>query len=102
MPGNGARKPGGAEVAKCFSDSVLTPKFFEEHWEKRPLHWRSAERGQCANGLPEAFSVDDLVSLVRIAGPNLKMFRHSEAAKTDNFMLAYLEGASLVVNQADR
>lgn len=81
---------------------MLTPKFFEEHWEKAPLHWRAAEHGKEGNLLPKAMSVDDVIALVRLSGSSLKMFKKGESCNLDNFLLAYLDGASLIVNQADR
>lgn len=92
----------GTDIAKNFCQHVLTPEFFEKHWERYPLHHRGSVKGPAGNLLPSVITVDDVVSIIRRAGPSLKMFRHGEPYDTDNFMIAYLDGASMIVNQADR
>jgi len=98
----GKARPSGVDVARGLCEEILTEEFFEKHWERTPLHFRSADRGRTANRLPEALSTDDIMALIRKSGHSLKMFRHGEASDLDNFMVAYLEGASMIVNQADR
>lgn len=94
--------PTGADVARSLCEEILTEEFWATHWERKPLHWSARERGRTANRLPEALSVDDVMAVIRKSGSSLKMFRHGEACEIDNFMVAYLEGASMIVNQADR
>ncbi|CAK0846345.1 unnamed protein product [Prorocentrum cordatum] len=103
-PADGAppAKPSGIDVARAVREELLTPEFFAKHWERAPLHWSARERGRGANRLPEAISVDDIVALIRRSGPNLKMFRQGDPYDSDSFPEAYLDGASMIVNQADR
>jgi len=89
-------------VARGLCEEILTEEFFSKHWEKTPLHFRAAERGRTANRLPDALSTDDVMALIRKSGHSLKMFKYGEASELDNFMAAYLEGSSMIVNQADR
>jgi len=94
--------PSGLDIAKAFCEEVLTPEFFEKHWEKFPLHRSAAKHGKTANQLPDALSVDDVMALIRGSGSNLKMFKQGNPYDMDNFLIGYLDGASLIVNQADR
>lgn len=66
------------------------------------MHYRAAEHGCDANSLPKVFGVDDLVSLLRRSGSSLKLFKQGDPYEEDDFTVAYLDGASLIVNQADR
>jgi len=97
-----AKPLSGTDVGRRLCEDLLTPEFFEKYWEKQPLHVRAAERDRPVNLLPEALSVDDVVTLLQVCGPNLKMFKSGSPVDIDNFMVGYLEGASLIVNQADR
>lgn len=99
LPGGGGF---GAVVAQNLCEAVLTPEFFEKHWEKWPLHHRAAEHGNDANRLPEALDVDAVMALLRCAGSSLKTFKSGDPFDGSNFLIAYLEGASMIVNQADR
>lgn len=96
------KKCGGSEVAAGFSSSLLTPEFFEKHWERWPLHHRAAEHGSHANRLPEALNAGDIAEVIRRAGPSLKLFRRGEPYDEENFLVAYLDGATMIVNQAER
>lgn len=92
----------GAEFANSFCEHVLTPEFFEKHWEKLPLHGRAAVLGDHINRLSEGLTVDDVMSIIKSAGPSLKIFRQGDPYDMDNPLVGYLDGASLIVNQADR
>lgn len=101
-PGKAAKQPpSGLEVASGFSSLLLTPEFFEKHWERWPLHHRAADAGG-ANRLPEAIVAGDIADVIRRAGPSLKMFRQGDPYDEQNFYVAYLDGATLIVNQAER
>lgn len=95
-------KPCGQEAAKAMLEFFFTPEFWEKHWEKYPLHLRAADGGSKANLLPDALSVDNVADLIRRSGGSLKMFKKGDANDEENFLLAYLDGGSLVVNQAER
>lgn len=98
-----ARAKLGLAVGQSFCDNVLTPEFFEKHWEKFPLHRRAADHeGNVVNLLPHALSPDDIVQIIRGSGSYLKIFRRGDPYDMDHFRTAYLDGASLIVNQADR
>eukprot|EP00929_Paragymnodinium_shiwhaense_P067383 TRINITY_DN33925_c0_g1_i1.p1 TRINITY_DN33925_c0_g1~~TRINITY_DN33925_c0_g1_i1.p1 ORF type:complete len:430 (-),score=93.91 TRINITY_DN33925_c0_g1_i1:101-1390(-) len=100
--GSTAAPPRGLEIANAFCEEFLTAGFFEKYWEKQPLHHRAAERGRKANQLPEAISTDDIMTVMRTSGGSLKMFRSGQPYDIDNFCIGYLDGVSLIVNQADR
>jgi len=91
----------GAEIAKSFSEVILTPEFWEKHWERWPLHHRSGN-GSNANRLPEAISAGHIADLINRAGSNVKMFKKGCPHNEENFLVAYLDGASIIVNQAER
>jgi len=55
-----------------------------------------------ANLLPDACAADDICDLIRRSGASLKMFRRGDACEEENFLVAYLDGASMIVNQAER
>lgn len=99
---NGQQRPTGADIAKTLCEELFTEEFFEKYWEKAPLHVRAAGRERPISRLPEALTVDDAMTILRYCGPNLKMFRRGESCDSDNFLVGYLHGASLIVNQADR
>lgn len=94
--------PGGTDAGRRLCEEILTPEFFEKHWERFPLHHRASEHEKKANLLPEALSVDDMQKLVAISGSSLKMFKRGVPSELDDFQLAYLDGATMIVNQADR
>jgi len=96
------KRPSGVDIANGLCEHVLTAKFFENHWEKAPLHYRASEQGRQGNRLAEGFSVDDMATILRKCGPSLKMFKQGQPCNSDNFILGYLDGASLIVNQVDR
>merc|ERR1719409_1780284 len=95
-------RPTGKDVAKAFTEVVLTPDFWEKHWERYPLHLRAADGGPRGNLLPDAIAADDAADLIRRSGPSLKIFRRGDPCEEENFLVAYLDGASMIVNQADR
>lgn len=95
-------KPSGEEIAAAFCEEVLTPEFFEKHWETFPVHRSAAKNGKRANQLPDVLNVDDIMALIRSSGSSLKMFKQGDPYDLDNFLIGYLDGASLIVNQADR
>eukprot|EP00931_Biecheleriopsis_adriatica_P079424 TRINITY_DN52822_c0_g1_i1.p1 TRINITY_DN52822_c0_g1~~TRINITY_DN52822_c0_g1_i1.p1 ORF type:complete len:440 (+),score=97.69 TRINITY_DN52822_c0_g1_i1:42-1322(+) len=92
----------GSQVAEGLCQELLTPSFFEDYFERAPLHHRAAELGRSANCLPEALGVDDVAHIVESAGSSLKMFKNGEPSGLPNPWLAYLDGSSMIVNQADR
>lgn len=92
-------RPGGAQVAAGLCKELLTPSFFDEHWERCPKHLQGRPE---ANLLPEALGVDDVAALIRRSGPSLKMFKKGTGYDDESFLHAYLDGCSLIVNQADR
>ncbi|CAE8606078.1 unnamed protein product [Polarella glacialis] len=97
-----ARAASGAEMGARVIDQLLTEEFFQDHWERVPLHLRAADGGKDVNHLPELLSVDDVADIIGKAGPSLKMFKHNEPSRLRSFLLAYLDGTSMIVNQADR
>lgn len=100
-----SQKKSGEDAADAFGESFLNPEFFAKHWEKLPLHHRaSAEsQGNRANSLTDLVKVDDVFGTFFLAGDNLKMFRKGEVYDgEENFAAAYLDGATLILNQADR
>lgn len=98
---NGGARPSGADIAKRLCEEVMTEEFFKTHWEKLPLHVKASERDIPAL-LPEIVTVDDVMRLIKLGGSQLKMFKKGVPSDLDNFMVAYLDGSSLIVNQADR
>jgi len=102
-PGLATNRPSGADVAEGLCQELLDNTFFQEYWERKPLHFRAAERGSSANRLPEALFADDLAAAVgRAIGINLKMFRSNETSDLESPWQSYLAGFSMVINQADR
>lgn len=92
----------GAGLARAFCTHVLTPEFFERYWEKLPLHMRAAEHRETLGQMADLVSLDDVVAIIKGAGHTLKIFRRGEPYDLDNPLVGYLDGASLIVNQADR
>jgi len=84
------------------SKFFFTPEFWEKHWERWPLHRSAADGGSLANLLPEALTADNIADCIRRSGSSLKTFKRGEPFDEDNFLVAYLDGASLIVNQAER
>lgn len=101
-PRGAQKKPTDIDVAAGLCQAIFTPEFFEKNWEKIPLHWRAAEQGDFANLLPQGFTVDDVSDILRRAGSSVKLFRKGEPYEQEGLFEAYLDGASLIVNQADR
>lgn len=95
-------KPSGTDVAQGFCEAFLTEDFFRTHWEQKPLHHRAREHGRIANRLPEALLPDDVMAMYHTAGPSLKMFKSGEPSELNDFMAGYIDGVSLIINQADR
>jgi ribosomal protein L16 Arg81 hydroxylase len=96
------KRPSGAEISRAFQEVLLTPEFWEKHWERYPLHHRASDGGPRANLLPDALLASDIANLLSRAGPSIKVFKKGETVDEENFRVAYLDGASLIVNQADR
>lgn len=96
--------PDGAQIARSFIDGVLTEEFWAKNWEKYPKHIRSADlaKDKQVNRLGEFVNPDHLSEILRRGGSSLKMFRKGQPFDGDSLYLAYLEGASLILNQADR
>eukprot|EP00930_Biecheleria_cincta_P095319 TRINITY_DN87297_c0_g1_i1.p1 TRINITY_DN87297_c0_g1~~TRINITY_DN87297_c0_g1_i1.p1 ORF type:complete len:450 (-),score=88.30 TRINITY_DN87297_c0_g1_i1:57-1379(-) len=92
----------GADIAESFCKEILSPSFFEEYFERKPLHYRAADRSSGANRLPEALSADDVSNIIAGAGSSLKMFNNNEPSRLGSPWLSYLDGTSMIVNQADR
>lgn len=97
-----ARRSPGLEAGRGLCEHFLTDAFFANHWERTPLHRRAAESGAAANSLPDVLPPDEVSALLRRCGPGIKMVKRGEAAETDDFREAYLDGYSLIANQADR
>lgn len=95
-------KPSGAYIAQRLCEDIINDDFFKNNWEKKPLHVRAAERERPANLLPEALGADDLMVILKECGSSLKMFKRGVPCEIDDFRVAYLDGSSLIVNQADR
>mmetsp|Transcript_56649 Transcript_56649/g.90008 ORF Transcript_56649/g.90008 Transcript_56649/m.90008 type:complete len:412 (-) Transcript_56649:221-1456(-) len=91
----------GVEIAKAFSEVILTPDFWEKHWERWPLHHQAAN-GLAGNRLPEVLTASHIADLINRSGSSVKMFRKGVSYNEDNFLVAYLDGASIIVNQAER
>jgi len=72
------------------------------HWEKYPLHLSANDQRPLLNSLPEHMGPENIAEMVRRSGHNLKMFKKGDSYDGDDFYSAYLDGASLIVNQADR
>jgi len=53
-------------------------------------------------GLPKAVGADDVAALIQRSGSSLKIFRQGDGVDEESFMHAYLDGCSLIVNQANR
>jgi len=100
--GDEARPPTGNEIADGLLEHFFTAEFFEKHWETYPLHWRASEHGPHANRLPDVLTPGEFIDIVRRSGGNLKVFKNNEPYNEDNFLIAYLDGASLIINQVDR
>lgn len=96
------QRPGGAECAAALGRHLLTDDFFNDHWETKPLHIKAAEGGREANLLPNAISTDDIVAAIRRSGSSLKIFKGGDPYDDGSFLHAYLDGATMIVNQADR
>lgn len=96
------KRPSGKDIARAFNENLLTPEFWEKHWSHYPLHHRASDGGARANLFSEAMFADDIADLIRRSGNSLKIFRRGEPCDEDNFLVAYLDGASMIVNQADR
>jgi ribosomal protein L16 Arg81 hydroxylase len=93
----------GAEIALGFSETILTEEFWEKHWERWPLHHRASSSGPiAANLLPGVLTADDISDIVHRSGYRYKLVRKGESVSENNFVVAYLEGASVIVNQAER
>mmetsp|Transcript_37504 Transcript_37504/g.79550 ORF Transcript_37504/g.79550 Transcript_37504/m.79550 type:complete len:428 (-) Transcript_37504:44-1327(-) len=92
----------GIDAVRGFCQSFLTEEFWNTQWEKVPLHYKASEHGKEANRLPDCLTVDEVMRMYRKSGGNLKMFKSGQPANFPDFMVAYLEGVSLVINQADR
>eukprot|EP00927_Polykrikos_kofoidii_P061456 TRINITY_DN56296_c0_g1_i1.p1 TRINITY_DN56296_c0_g1~~TRINITY_DN56296_c0_g1_i1.p1 ORF type:complete len:459 (-),score=84.44 TRINITY_DN56296_c0_g1_i1:60-1364(-) len=92
----------GKAMAETFCKEFLTPHFWENHWEKFPLHWKASEHGETANQMPEALGPDEFMQVVSNCGASLKMFKRGEPYDLDDFLVGYLDGASVIINQADR
>lgn len=95
------QNPTGIEVAKALSEEFLAGDFFTTYWEKTPLLWQASKRGRTANILPDALVVDDIMTTLLKAGSSLKLLKVG-AETGDDIMLGYINGVSMVVNQADR
>ncbi|CAK9024671.1 unnamed protein product [Durusdinium trenchii] len=102
-PGAEISRSSGADVAEGLCQDIFDDHFFQEYWERRPLHYCSADKGSSANRLPEALFADDLAAAIdSAAGMNLKMFRSNEMSDLKSPWHSYLAGFSMVINQADR
>jgi len=94
-------RPSGEEFAKRLCEVLLTEDFFQNYWEKKPYHLAASACERPAQ-LPELVTVDDVMQIVKLCGSSLKMFKRGVPSAIDNFMVAYLDGCSLIINQADR
>jgi len=90
------------DISTAFSEVFLKPEFWEKQWERAPFHHCAADGGPSANLFPGTLCSDDIADLTRRSGSSLKMFRRGETCSEENFLVAYLDGASLIINQAER
>uniref|UniRef100_A0A0G4FGY1 Bifunctional lysine-specific demethylase and histidyl-hydroxylase n=1 Tax=Chromera velia CCMP2878 TaxID=1169474 RepID=A0A0G4FGY1_9ALVE len=87
--------------ADCFCSTILTPEFFSTYWEERPLLVKAADFPD--NPLPSMIDADTMMDILGRIPDQLKIFKKGRAvAPSVSPWLAYLDGASLIVNMADR
>lgn len=91
-------KPESSDWVKDFVNAAVTPKFWE-HFDKTPLHLPGV-----APTLPDSFDLDRLVAAF-VQGSNsgsTAAFKHGEPYMRDSIFLAYLDQATLSLNEAER
>eukprot|EP00747_Dinoflagellata_sp_TGD_P166943 gnl/TRDRNA2_/TRDRNA2_190558_c0_seq1.p1 gnl/TRDRNA2_/TRDRNA2_190558_c0~~gnl/TRDRNA2_/TRDRNA2_190558_c0_seq1.p1 ORF type:complete len:454 (+),score=80.97 gnl/TRDRNA2_/TRDRNA2_190558_c0_seq1:89-1450(+) len=86
------------EVVEAFCNAVLTDSFWE-CFERRPLHVRRA-----APRLAELVDLDDLLDAYLQGGEagSTNAYKQGEPYTRENLYLAYLDGAVLFLNEAER